>query len=259
MQTAYIRHQLNLHWRKIGFSLFFITFLAFQSFGQGSSFRPLNKSGQDGQFMTYGFFLAGHTSSLRLKYSDAYMDPNQTQFGQIQSIMPVFSPGFSLGFLLKLRLHDQLNFLATPKVGFYEYRTDINYLEDDEFEETGLGVRTESLVTEATMIELPLLLKYKSQRFNNTRMFFIGGVNPMFRTKSQDEANADPLVINGKDVALEMGVGFDFYFKFFKFSPEVRFSHGLTNIYEEGESNPEFAGAIEELKRKSITIYLNFQ
>ncbi|MBD8488056.1 PorT family protein [Echinicola sp. CAU 1574] len=258
MQTADIRHKLNLYRRKISLTAIFSLLLLCPLFAQ-SSYAPLNQSGQDNQFLSYGFFLAGHTSSLRLKYSNAYMDPTQTQYRQIQSIMPVFSPGFSLGFLLTFRLHDQLNFLATPKVGFYEYQTDINYFRDDDFEQTGVGVRTESIITEATMVELPLIFKYKSMRFNNTRMFFTGGANPMFRTKSQDEADADPLVIKGKDVALELGMGFDFYFKFFKFSPEIRFSHGLSNIYEPATTEPEFAGAIEELRRKSITVLLNFQ
>ncbi len=257
MQTIDIRYQLNLHWRKIGFTLYLLFFLGLNGMSQ-DTYKPLNNSGQDDQFISYGFFLAGHNSSLRLKYSDAYMESNQG-YNNIQSIMPVFSPGFSLGFLITTRLHDQFNFLIAPKVGFYEFKTDINYFQLDDFEETGVGVKTETLITEMTMVELPLIFKYKSHRFNNTRMFFTGGVNPQFRTKSQEEADADDLVLTGSDLALEMGMGFDFYFKFFKFSPEIRFSHGLKNLYREETSNPEFAGAISEIRRKSITLYLNFQ
>ncbi|MDN3669600.1 outer membrane beta-barrel protein [Echinicola jeungdonensis] len=257
MQTIDIRHQLNLYGRKIGITLFLFFLLGISAMAQ-DDYKPLNKSGQDNQFISYGFFLAGHNSSLRLKYSDAYMDPN-ADYSNIQSIMPIFSPGFSLGFLITTRLHDQFNFLITPKVGFYEFQTDINYLKDDDFEETGVGVNTETIVTEMTMVELPLIFKYKSHRFNNTRMFFTGGVNPQFRTKSQEEADADDLVLTGSDIALELGMGFDFYFKFFKFSPEIRFSHGMKNLYKEETSNPEFSGAISEIRRKSITLYLNFQ
>lgn len=258
MQIADIRNKLNLHWRKISLALFFLLSLSFKALPQSQN-KPINLSGQDNRFMSYGFFLAGHTSTLRMKYSDAFMAPSQTQLRQIQSITPVYSPGFALGFLLTLRLHDQFNFLATPKVGFYEYQTDINYFNTNDGPDSEASVTTETVITEATMIELPLIFKYKSLRFNNTRMFFIAGANPMFRTKSQDEADADPLVIKGQDVALEMGMGFDFYFKFFKFSPEIRFSHGLSNLYEETTSDPAFAGAIEDLRRKSITVYLNFQ
>ena len=77
--------------------------------------------------------------------------------------------------------------------------------------------------------------------------------------KNQEEANEDPVALKGSDVALEMGMGFDLYFKFFKFSPEIRFSHGLMNLYQEGYSDERMTGAISSIKRKSITIYLNFQ
>ncbi|QDH79140.1 PorT family protein [Echinicola soli] len=258
MQTINIWHKFDLYWRKITLTFFLLGGIILSGFSQ-DNYRPINKSGQDDQFLSYGFFLAAHTSSLRLKYSDAFMDPENPDFANIQSIQPVFSPGFSLGFLLKMRLHDQLTFTGTPKVGFYEFRTDVNYFQTDDFEQNSLGVRTESLITEMTMVEMPLLIKYKSMRFDNTRMFFVAGANPMFRTKSQDEADADQLVLKSKDVALELGMGFDFYFKFFKFSLEIRFSHGLSNIYKAETSDQNFAGAIDELRRKSITLYLNFQ
>ena len=90
-------------------------------------------------------------------------------------------------------------------------------------------------------------------------MYFIGGASYQFRTKSQDEANVEPLVTTGKDVALEAGMGFEIYFRYFKFAPEIRFSHGLNNIYFPEKTDPTLASAIESIRRKSITIYLNFQ
>ncbi|AWW31342.1 PorT family protein [Echinicola strongylocentroti] len=264
MQTVNIWHKFNLHWRKITLTFSLLCLCMLSGLAQ-DRYNPINPSGQDDQFLSYGFFLAAHTTSLRLKYSDAFMDPENPAYANIRSIQPVFSPGFSLGFLLKMRLHDQLTFMATPKVGFYEFRTDVSYFA----EEAGLAgdiiipgdgePYTETVITEMTMVEMPLLFKYKSMRFDNSRMFFVAGANPMFRTKSQDEADADQLVLKSKDVALELGVGFDFYFKFFKFSPEIRFSHGLNNIYKSETSDQTFAGAISELRRKSITLYLNFQ
>ena len=90
-------------------------------------------------------------------------------------------------------------------------------------------------------------------------MYFIGGGSYQFRTKSQDEANVDPIVTTGKDVSIEAGMGFEIYFRFFKFAPEIRFSHGLNDLYVPEKTDPAFASAIESLRKKSITIYLNFQ
>jgi len=268
MQTADIWYKLNIHWRKIGLSLIFFS-IFFNSYSQ----KPLSESGQDDDLISYGFFLAGHNNSYRIRYSEAFMDPNRVygpnapRLSNVHSIQPVFSRGFSLGFLTTLRLHDQFNILFTPKVGFYEYRTIVNYyngtlLSADTGEPFGDGrmaIDPVAQVSEATLVEFPLLFKYKSQRFNNTRMYFIGGANAQFRTKGQEEANEDKLVILGSDVALEMGMGFDIYFEYFKFSPEIRFSHGLRNLYKASHTDPKFADAISDIRMKTITIYLNFQ
>ncbi|SEF77995.1 Outer membrane protein beta-barrel domain-containing protein [Algoriphagus boritolerans DSM 17298 = JCM 18970] len=240
--------------------------MSFSGSAQGL-FGLTSTSGSDDRLLSYGFFLAGHTATYQIKYSEAFFDPTNTANNQIYSIYPKYTPGFSLGFTGILRFHDQVNLLFTPKIAFYEYRTDINYYAsvvdnvpgNDNSTGNNLGYRTEELVNEATMVELPLLFKYRSQRFNNTRMYFIGGGSYQFRTKSQDEANLDPIVTRGQDFTIEMGMGFEIYFKYFKFAPEIRFSHGLNNIYYAEKTPAEIRDAISSIKRKGITIYLNFQ
>jgi hypothetical protein len=173
-----------------------------------------------------------------------------------------------LGFIGILRFHDQVNLIFTPKIGFYEYKMDINY-----FDGTGatipgnstvntlpgLGYRSEELVNEATMVELPVVFKYRSMRFNNTRMYFIGGGSYLFNTKAQEEINLDPIVTTKRDFTVEAGMGFEFYFKYFKFAPEIRFSHGINNLYVADKTAPEIRDAISSLRRKGVTIVLNFQ
>lgn len=266
MQTTDIWYQLYLRGRKITLTLFIVGLMTLPSFGQGM-FGLTSGSGSDNRTLSYGFFLAAQTSTYQLKYSDAFLNPTTTSMGNVQSINPQFSPGFSLGFIGILRFHDQVQLLFTPKVGFYEYKTEVRYFgsEDPSLinvpdENTQINTKTSQVLTsEATMVELPLLFKYRSQRFNNTRMYFIGGASYNFRTKAQDEADVEDLVTTGQDVSLEMGMGFEIYFKYFKFAPEIRFSHGLNNAYRRENTIPEIADAISSIKRKSITLYLNFQ
>jgi hypothetical protein len=266
MQATHIRNQFHIRRSKIGFLILVFLGFGFSGYPQGL-FGLTSTSGSDDKVLSYGFFLAGHTATYQIKYSDAFFDPTNAANNQIYSIYPKYTPGFSLGFTGILRFHDQVNLLFTPKIAFYEYRTDINYFVpstsnvpgSDNTSGNNLGYRTEELVNEATMIELPLLFKYRSQRFNNTRMYFIGGGSYQFRTKSQDEANLDPIVTRGQDITIEMGMGFEIYFKYFKFAPEIRFSHGLNNIYNAQKTPAEIRDAISSIKRKGITIYFNFQ
>ncbi|HSF53842.1 MAG TPA: porin family protein [Algoriphagus sp.] len=266
MQTSHIRNQLHLRRTKVGFLILAFFGISFSGYTQGL-FGLTSTSGSDDKVLSYGFFLAGHTATYQIKYSEAFFDPTNTANNQVYSIYPKYTPGFSLGFTGILRLHDQVNLLLTPKIAFYEYRADINYyvpLNDnlpgnDNSTGNNLGYRTEEVVNEATMVEIPLLFKYRSQRFNNTRMYFIGGASYQFRTKSQDEANLDPIVTKGQDYTIEAGMGFEIYFKYFKFAPEIRFSHGLNNIYYAEKTPAEIRDVITSIKRKGITIYLNFQ
>ncbi|OOG74297.1 porin family protein [Algoriphagus sp. A40] len=266
MQTTHFRNQLYLRRTKVGFLILTFFGISFSGFSQGL-FGLTSTAGSDDKLLSYGFFLAGHTSTYQIKYSEAFFDPTNTANNQVYSIYPKYTPGFALGFTGILRLHDQVNILLTPKIAFYEYRADINYYVPltsnvpgtDNSSGNNLGYRTEEVVTEATMVEIPLLFKYRSQRFNNTRMYFIGGASYQFRTKGQDEANLDPIVTTGQDFTIEAGMGFEIYFKYFKFAPEIRFSHGLNNIYYAEKTPAEIRDVISSVKRKGITIYLNFQ
>ncbi|TXE12562.1 porin family protein [Algoriphagus aquimarinus] len=268
MQTTHIWNKLNLRRNKVvlvGLVFFLATI---PTFGQGM-FGLTSASSSDNKPLSYGFFLATHNSTLRVKYSDVFLNAAVTNgFTNVRSIQPKFSPGFSLGFVGILRFHDQVSMMFTPKVGFYEYKTDVTYFTDQENVITDGGDiiidienqgRIVEYTSEETVVELPLLFKYRSQRFNNTRMYWLGGASYQFRTKSQDEANVDDIVMTGQDFSLEAGMGFEVYFKYFKFAPEIRFSHGLNNLYQAENTLPELRDAISSLKKKSITIYLNFQ
>ncbi|MDG1279032.1 MAG: outer membrane beta-barrel protein [Algoriphagus sp.] len=266
MQVTHIWNKLNLRRGKVILIVFLAVFFVFPSFGQGM-FGLSSKSGSDDRTLSYGFFLAGHNASYRLKYSDSFVTNPNGSSPTVRAIFPQFSPGFSLGFTGILSLHDQIQLLFTPKVGFYEYSTEVSYFNTLDVnppvnspDQEANPIATSQLInSEATLIELPLLFKYRSIRFNNTRMYWVGGASYNFRTKSQEEANIEELVTTGKDFSLEMGMGFEIYFKYFKFAPEIRFSHGLNNIYQAENTNPLFRDAISSIKRKSITIYLNFQ
>src|SRR5690606_28645169 len=197
MYTTHFWNKLHLHWRKVGLLLFF-SLLFSEGFAQ-RQWSLFNSSGGDNQTFSYGFFLAGHTSTLRVKYSDAFLNSEVPESRNIRSIMPSYSPGFALGFLLTTRLHDQVNILITPKVGFYEYRTEVLFSPENMPSDPTLAEFIHSpFSTEETLVEVPILFKYKSHRFNNTRMFFVGGVNPQIRTKKQDEADEDDIVLTGK-------------------------------------------------------------
>jgi hypothetical protein len=252
MQTTHFWYQFHIRRAKIIVLSILLLCGVAKSNAQGY-FGLTNNSGSDDKFTSYGFFLGMHNASYQLRYSPEFLNPANSATAAIHSIFPKFTPGFSLGFLGIMRFHDQVNLIFTPKIGFYEYKLDVNY-----FNPSG-GYQSEELVNEATQVELPLVFKYRSMRFNNTRMFFVGGGSYLFNTKPPSELALDDIVTARNDFTVEAGIGFEIYFKYFKFAPEIRFSHGVNNIYNRDKTPVEIQNSIESIRRKGISILLNFQ
>ena len=270
MQISYLWNKFDLRRHKIAFFVLILFLFCNTTIRAQGLYGLIRSSGSDDKILSYGFFLATHTNKYQLKYSNEYLNPANPNTSNVAGIYSKFAPGFSLGFAGMLRFHDQFHLIFFPKFGFYEYRTDV-FLFDNTLLPLKAGrVSPSAIITsngntgteilnEALIIELPLLFKYKSERFNNTRMYFLGGGSYQLRTKSQEETNLDNIVTSGRDFSIEMGMGFEFYFTYFKWAPEIRFSHGLKNLYRPENTIPEIRYAISSIRNKSITIYLNFQ
>ena len=46
----------------------------------------------------------------------------------------------------------------------------------------------------------------------------------------KDVKNQNIFKLNRLNVSLEIGFGYDFYFEYFKFAPQIKYSYGLRNL-----------------------------
>ncbi|MCC5921150.1 MAG: hypothetical protein JJU23_10755, partial [Cyclobacteriaceae bacterium] len=112
---------LNLQCLQRGVKILFFTFLLiitnYSVFAQKQ--KTINLPDYDEAWLHYGFIIAGHTSTYRLNYNDAFV-------GDIENtaINPTNNVGFTLGFLLNLRVSQFLDLRVTPQVSFYENNLD---------------------------------------------------------------------------------------------------------------------------------------
>ena len=198
------------------------------------------------KFVTYGFIIAVHSSSYTLKYSDYFTSPDMDS---VHSILPRKKPGFKLGFIVNFKLAQFLDARITPTVAFSEYELEYNYVGGEQFVE----------LVESTAVEFPFLFKYKSQRRNNSRMYIIGGITPVLEASGRStlEEDRNRLQIEKWNAQAELGFGFDLYFPLFKFSPEIRFAYGIVDVLSP-TVNIKSIG-LNQLRTKSLTVYLNFQ
>ena len=243
MQDTNILYKFYIHRLKIILTLSLIASVLLCE-AQRTRWVQRNNPNYDDKKLTYGFLIALHTSTYQVDYADKSITQ---QFDTVHSVNPMWSSGFSLGFIVNYRLSEFLDLRLTPQVAFYEQN--VRYLYTDE-------TYTDATV-ESTMVEVPILLKYKSERRGNIRMYMIGGVKTAFEASGKKEQTKEELELKGTNISIEAGFGFDLYYPLFKFSPEIRFSRGLIDIL--GNTTNEFGQPLTRVNTNTVTVYFLFQ
>ena len=142
-----------------------------------------------------------------------------------------WNPGFSVGVLADLRLHQHFSLRVAPLMHFGSKR--LTFSDLDDLNEAGLPtLSTQDLKT--TYITLPVTLKFAAERFNNHRPYILAGVAPMINLTGKDQ---DFLQLKRYDTMVEVGLGCDFYLPFFKLIPELKFCYSLTNSLNSDHTN----------------------
>lgn len=172
--------------------------------------------------------------------------------------------GFHIGIVSNLKLAELLDLRFVPTISFadryIEYYTD-PYSQGPE----GEANYDKRQNLEVTMLEFPFHLKYKSERMLNTRAYVLGGFKYTHDLASIEDVgggNNEVLARVGRnDLHYEVGVGFDYYFYFFKFSTEVKASFGMGNLIKPGDdpSDQRYYDSINRLNDRAIMISLLFE
>ncbi len=225
-------------------------------------FRFQNRLEHDLRPYHFGFTLGVNTMNFAIQ---PHENLNQTGFTdteypndtlRLQYVLPQRDYGFHIGIVsnLKLGTYFDLRFIPTISFGdrYIQYYT-------DEYRE---GAQREQDM-EVTMLEFPLHIKYKSARMINTRAYVIGGFKYTHDLRSLEgvAGGEDPILVrvDRNDLHYELGVGFDHYFYFFKFSAEIKASFGLMNLAGQGETHRGYYDAIDRLNSRSIMVSLLFE
>ena len=194
MQIAHVRHQLHLYRNQVILILLF--------FGMGYNVRAQdgnlteNLINYDEEWIHYGFHIGLHSSRYKILYADTFATP---AFDTLHSIVPGKLPGWKVGFVVDMVLVPNLvSARILPTVGFYEMDLTYRFTDGSEIRE----------LKPASLVELPLLLKYKSQRRGNLDMYVVGGVNPALEVAGKgDQFNAAKnLELKNFNISIDAGL-----------------------------------------------------
>ena len=247
MYVLNFRHQLSVHWNKIIPVLILVSGLCGRSYAQeGLNFGKINLSAYDEKWLHYGFLIGAHTSNFRVNYNEAF---TTADFDSLHSVITPGTVGFKLGFIVDIALYQFLSLRASPTVGFYENNLKFRFSDGTTLRE----------LKDATLVELPILLKYKSVRRRNNRMYILAGLSPVIEASGSKDENdiRERLETKNFNVNLELGFGTDIFYQYFKFAIELRYSRGLRNLLE---NNPnQFNAPLNKLAIHNIGFFITFE
>lgn len=230
----------DLRWRKS--SLIAFGLLLFALAGHAQRNNPY----YDDKPLHFGFHVGMNFSTFHLRLDQQRLMANDT----LRYIDPNWGPGFQLGVIADARLSEYATLRFTPTLMFSQ--RNVQYSFENPFNNIRRAVQVAN-------IDIPLAVKWRSTRINNYRVYLITGMKYTIDMASQERVVADVerLKVRRHDAAYEVGLGFDFYLPFFKFSPEIRFAQGIRNIMV-----PEphvYSNPIDALRARTIIITFNFE
>lgn len=155
-------------------------------------------------------------------------------------------PGFNVHGIINYKFGEYFDFRALPGFTFATRYLDFN---------TDLRTSVESI-----FVEMPLHVRFKSAPYRDKRAFVIGGINYSYDVASNSETRrANELIrISPHDFQLEAGFGMQFFFPYFIFSPEIKFSRGITNTLLFNDQIVE-SRVMEKLVSQVFTISFHFE
>jgi hypothetical protein len=113
---------------------------------------------------------------------------------------------------------------------------------------------------ESVFFELPFSLRYKSMPYKDKRVFVTGGLkyNYDIASSSKSRQAATLIKISPHDFQWEVGFGMQFFYPFFIFSPEIKYSRGLGNILIYNKDLNE-SKVLENVTSQIFTLTFNFE
>ncbi|PWJ57037.1 outer membrane protein with beta-barrel domain [Dyadobacter jejuensis] len=244
MHTINIRNLFNIRRPQIAL-LLGLSFIALNTSDvSGQNIRRKHLEYYDDKPIHYGILFAVPFTDYRFSHN--------TDFLTKDSAFLVESPktaAFRMGFTINAFLNDRFDIRTTPSVSLYDRQLRLSY-------PNGSSQITKR---ESTWVEIPLLLKYKSKRRGNNRMYMIAGCSLGLETNVKRNRGGNSAVLDTRtsDFTFDYGVGFERFFEFFKFAPELRFSHGMGNVLN--PSTTANTMGIKNLRTHTVTLYLNFE
>lgn len=208
--------------------------------------------------LKFGFSLGLNMMDLDIRNSNKLETDEDGKTFQYFSEVTHINPGLNVNAICDLRLTENFHLRFLPGYSFGQRNVDFFRVDSDKSTlETTMNI-------ESSFIEMPLGVKYQSQRFNNVRPYLLFGGNYRIDLAAYKRLKVEKGVLirlEKSDFYYEIGFGVDFFLTYFKFSAEIKWSSGIfnaiSNDFAEGAEN--YRNAIDHMRSQLIIISFHFE
>ena len=211
--------------------------------------RELNQYDHDSKPYYFGITLGANMSRFQTSLHSKFLENDSVYIAE-----PENSKGFALGLLATARLSDRFQLRFNPQLMFTE-RAIFYKLKHPEGGQTDISKTIESV-----LVTFPVQVKLQSDRIGNFRVYMLTGVKGDIDLASNARAKkAEDLVkIRKYDYGLELGLGFNFFFESFIFSPEIKISNGLNNIHSRDEQL-KYSNVFDKIQSRMVVFSIHIE
>ena len=210
-----------------------------------------NLASFDNKSYHFGFILSGNKSDFRFD-----LKQDTTFSTGLYGIANVPQGGFNLALLASLTINRHLRLRFVPGLSFQDRGLEYS------FSQSSGGINEILRRTESVNLDLPLLLKIRTDRLTNFAAYALIGVKYSRDMQSQEEVNQqlqddDILRIQAPNFSMDLGGGIDIFLPFFKFAIELKTEIGLINVLIPDDS--DYANPLEGLRTRSYIVSICFE
>ena len=162
--------------------------------------------------------------------------------------------GLNVSVIANMKLGQYFDFRFLPGFSFVNHK--LHYLT------TGEEQNDQTKDIESVLVQAPFQVRYKSDPFHDMRVFVLAGVKYTYDVASNARIRAEQanraILLSPHDFAVEVGGGFQFFFPFFIFSPELKYSQGIGNVLIYN-NKLDRTNVVEKVLTRAFTISLHFE
>ncbi len=243
-----------------------IAFLSVCASAQKTNKKVPNLTTFDEKKIHFGFIIGFNTMNFSVRHTGV-SNSNNNGVPMYAEVLDL-TPGINLGIVSSLKLRKNLNLRVLPGISFGQ--RNLTYIYNDGNPETLNDNPTPSatssvdmadpLQIKSTFLEMPIMLKYGSDRMHNFKPYLVAGINPRFDLAKNKQ---DRMLLKNLDLYYEVGVGFDSYLNYFRLSTELKISIGTMDVLDHKGTgdilDAKYTEAIDKLTSRIFVLSFYFE